>query len=328
MRPNFRILFLLFITALFYSSCEKVPEETRPNIVWINCEDTGPDWGCYGLDYATTPNIDKLAEDGIVFNKAYATAPICAPARSCLITGLYATSLGTQHLRCEVDRPDFIKTLPEILSQQGYFTTNQAKTDYNFDPEGVWNYWQNELSPWRKRKGKQPFFSMFVFGMTHEGSANRSEKWEENTRDLPKELFHDPTKVPVPPHYPDTPEIRKIWSHYHDNITVFDRKVGEIVQNLKDDNLLDNTIIFVFSDHGAGLPRHKRWLNVTGLHVPLVVYVPEKFKHMSRVSLGEKNDELVSFVDFAPTVLSMAGAEIPKTMEGQPFMGRRIAPER
>jgi len=320
--------FLIFIIVCLTFGCEKVPEEIRPNIVWINCEDTGPNWGCYGDDYATTPNIDKLAENGVLYTKAFATAPICSPSRSCLITGLYATSLGTQHLRCEVKRPDFIRTLPEILSSEGYFTTNQAKTDYNFDPTGVWDYWKNELAPWRKRKERQPFFSMFVFGMTHEGSVNNSSKWEQNTADLPQELFHDPAEVPVPPYYPDSPEIRKIWSHYHDNITVFDRKVGEVVQNLKEDKLLDNTIIFVFSDHGTGLPRYKRWLNITGLHVPFLVYIPEKFKHMSRVSPGEKNNELVSFVDFAPTVLSIAGVDIPKTMEGQPFIGKRIFPPR
>lgn len=327
MLSKLNLICVLLVYVLF-AACEKAPTETRPNIVWINCEDISPNWGCYGDEYATTPNIDKLAQEGVVFTKTYATAPICSPARSCLITGLYATSLGTQHLRSEVKRPDFIKTLPEILSSQGYFTTNQAKTDYNFDPSDVWDYWKNELTPWRKRKKDQPFFSMFVFGMTHEGSVNHSEKWKENTKDLPKELFHDESKVPLPPYYPDTPEIRKIWTHYHDNITVFDRKVGEIIKNLKEDKLLENTIVFVFSDHGTGLPRYKRWLNVTGLHVPFVAYVPEKYKHMCRGSLGDKNSELISFVDFAPTVLSMAGIEVPETMEGQPFMGHRIAPPR
>ena len=169
---------------------------------------------------------------------------------------------------------------------------------------------------------------MYVFGNTHEGSVNSSARWAQNTKDLPTELFHDSTKVPLPPYYPDTPEIRKIWTHYYDNITVFDRFVGEIVQNLQDDGLMENTIIFIFSDHGAGVPRYKRWLNVTGLHVPFIAYIPEKDKNMSRVQVGEKNDELVSFVDFAPTVLSLAGAEIPETMEGQPFLGKRIAPPR
>ncbi len=317
-------LFLFFI----FSACKKLPEDTRPNIVWINCEDISPNLGCYGDKYATTPNIDKLAKEGIVFTKTFATAPVCTPSRSCLITGLYATSLGTQHLRSEVKIPDFIQTLPEILSSEGYFTTNQAKTDYNFDPANVWDYWKNELTPWRNREKGQPFFSMFVFGMTHEGSVNHSEKWEENTKNLPRELFHDESTVPLPPYYPDSPEIRKIWTHYHDNITVFDQKVGEIIQNLKEDDLLRNTIVFVFSDHGAGLPRYKRWLNITGLHVPFVAYVPEKYKHMCRVDPGEKNNELISFVDFAPTMLSIAGIEIPSTMEGQPFMGHRIAPPR
>jgi len=208
------------------AGCQIQQKESAPNILWINCEDISPSLGCYGDQYATTPNIDKLAEHGVTFEKAYSTAAICSPSRSCLITGLYATSLGTQQLRCEINKPEFLKTFPEHLAQSGYFTSNNNKTDYNFNPEGVWQYWKEDNAPWRQRTGKQPFFSMFTFGMTHEGSVNHTEQWEKNTENLPDSLFHDPAKVPIPPYYPDSPEIRKIWSHYYDNITVFDRVVG------------------------------------------------------------------------------------------------------
>ncbi len=319
-------LFLLFI--LNAKSSEYGKNDQLPNIVWINCEDVSLNWGCYGDEYATTPNIDNLASKGIVFDKAFATSPICAPARSTLISGVYSTSLGTQHLRSDVKRPDFLKILPEILSKNGYFTTNLAKTDYNFDPTGTWDYWERDEVPWRQRKDNQPFFSMYVYGMTHEGSVNHSEKWAQNTKDLPAELFHNPEKVTLPPYYPNTKEMRKIWAHYHDNNTVFDRVVGAIVDSLKTDGLLENTIILVFSDHGAGLPRYKRWLYDTGIHVPVVAYIPEKFKHLVDTKIGEHTNRIINFADFAPTMLSLAQIEIPDYMEGKPFMGQEIATPR
>jgi len=299
-----------------------------PNILWINCEDVSLNWGCYGDRFATTPNIDKLADHGVVFDQAFAPAPICTPSRSTLITGVYATSLGTQHLRSSVKRPDFLKALPEVLSANGYFTSNNGKTDYNFDPKGIWEYWQEDKAPWRNRKEGQPFFSMFVYGMTHEGSVNHVEQWVRNTKDLPPELFHKPEKVSLPPYYPDTPEMRKIWAHYYDNITVFDRVVGTIVENLKADGLLDNTIIFVFSDHGAGLPRYKRWLYDTGIHVPVVAYIPDKYRRLVEFEIGLHTKQIVNFADFSPTVLSLAGIDIPKYMGGRPFMGQQIAEPR
>ena len=322
MKTHFSLLIL------FLSFSSLVSGNQKPNIVWINCEDVSLNWGCNGDNFSTTPNIDNLAKHGIVFDKAFSPSPICAPSRSTLISGIYSTSLGTQHLRSDVKRPDFIKILPELLSENGYFTTNLAKTDYNFDPTGVWNYWNRDETPWRKRKNNQPFFSMFVYGMTHEGSVNHTEQWKKNTKDLPSELFHDPDKVVLPPYYPDTKEMRKIWTHYYDNITVFDQKVGAIIDSLRVDGLLENTIIFVFSDHGAGMPRYKRWLYDTGIHVPVVAYIPEKYKHLTNTNIGDHSTEIINFADFSPTMLSLAGIRIPKYMEGKPFMGEKIAPKR
>ncbi|UZR98733.1 sulfatase-like hydrolase/transferase [Chondrinema litorale] len=292
-----------------------------PNIVWINAEDISPAFGCYGDNFAITPNTDALASKGIVYKKAFATAPICAPSRSCLATGLYATSMGTQHLRSVTPKPEFIKTLPEMLRNEGYFTSLSGKTDYNFDPTGVWEYWENDNTPWKKRKEGQPFYSMFVFGLSHEGAGNIREKYESSVEDLPKEMFHDPAKVKVPPYYPDNEKARELWARYYDLVSAFDQKVGEVVENLEADGLMENTFIFVFADHGFGMPRYKRWLNETGLKVPLVVYTPEKYKSYFSESPGSTTEDLVSFVDFVPTTLSLAG--IPKTeyMPGNAFLG-------
>ncbi len=320
-----------FLLLVFFSqSCRYQTTAGPPNIIWLNCEDLSPILGAYGDEYATTPNLDQLAREGILFRNAYATAPICAPARSCMVTGVYATSLGTQHLRSELERPDLVKTVPEYLKQAGYFTTNYAKTDYNFDPEGLYDYWKKDLAPWRAREAgdERPFFSFFVFGMTHEGSGNILERYQQSVADLPPSLFHDPDKVTVPPYYPDTPEFRELWAHYYDCAAALDRTVGEIITNLKNDGLYDDTIIIFFSDHGNGMPRYKRWLNHSGLHVPFIVYAPEKYRHLTREEPGSENTNLINFADLAPTTLSLAGLSIPDHLPGIPFMGHEIGQPR
>ncbi len=300
----------------------------KPNILWINAEDMSPHLGCYGHPDAITPHIDRLAADGIVYHNAFATAPICSPSRSCLATGLYATSLGTQHLRCEVEIPEQVVPLASRLRRLGYFCTNTGKSDYNFDPNGIWDAWNSEPAPWRKRKTGQPFFGFITVGETHEGRINFLDRYQQATTDLPEELKHDPAKVTLPPFYPDTPEIRAIFARLYDLATVFDRKVGEIIGRLKQDGDLENTIVFVFGDHGNGLPRYKRWLNDSGLRVPLVVYVPPKFRHLSPHAPGSKTDRLVSFVDFPATAMSLAGADVPDILQGKPFLGKTIAAPR
>jgi len=323
--------FYLFIVLLFFSCQSEQRGEVElppPNIVWINAEDLSPAFGCYGDDFATTPNIDKLAKNGVVYTNSYATAPICAPSRSALATGLYATAMGTQHLRSETPKPDFIQTLPEHMRQAGYFTSLNGKTDYNFDPTGVWEYWKNDNAPWRQRKDDRPFYSMFVFGVSHEGAGNFKDKYDELTKDLPKEMFHSKEEVEVPPYYPDNETSRDLWARYYDLISVFDQKVGEVVDNLEEDGLLENTIVFVFSDHGFGMPRYKRWLNDTGIRVPLVIYTPEKYKDYFPTKRGQKTDELVSFVDYVPTVMNLAGLEPAETMQGRAFLGKNLSEQR
>jgi len=287
-----------------------------PNILWISCEDIGPAWGCYGDPYAATPHIDALADKGYTFTQAFSNAPICAPARSTLITGMYATSLGTQHLRSEIPVPTDLQILPELLSEAGYFTTNNSKTDYNFSPDGRWNENGNDAH-WRNAPDGSPFFSVFNFGITHEGQTNRLDP--ELTASL--DQHHDPDNAKLPPYFPETPKFQEVWAHMYDLISVFDQEVGKLVQQLKEDGLYENTIIFVFADHGFGLPRYKRWLYNSGLQVPLVLHVPDTYQDLAaNLSMGQI-DQMVGFVDFAPTMLTLAGADIPDRMEGKNFLG-------
>lgn len=313
---------LLLLLTFFFAGLSQAADSPPPNVVWINVEDISPWLGCYGDEYAITPNLDAFAKESILFENAFATAPICAPSRSCLITGLYATSMGSQHLRCEVTLPDSIKPFPKYLREAGYFCTNYAKTDYNFSPDGCFDYLKQDMAPWRQRKDtEQPFFSFFVVGDTHEGPGNFRDRYEAATKDLPEELRHDPAKAFVPPYYPDTPKMRELLARYADLITAMDREVAKIFANLKEDGLWDNTVVWFFSDHGHGLPRHKRWLNDSGLRVPLMIHLPKDSRVAGDLANGDRTDRLVSFVDFAPTVMQLAGLAVPSVMQGNNLLG-------
>ncbi len=312
---------IIAVSCLYLFSIACHPKQDKlPNILWITCEDNSPAWGCYGDEQATTPNIDRIAQEGYVFTQAFSHAPICAPARSTLITGMYATTLGTQNLRSEIPVPSDLKILPELLSDHGYYTTNNAKTDYNFSAEGRWDE-NSKDAHWRNRKRGSPFFSVFNFGITHEGHANSDRK--EDTQSL--DVLHDPNQVELPPYFPDTEEFRSIMAHQYDLITVFDQEVGKLLDQLDQDGLSENTVVFIFSDHGYGLPRYKRWLYDTGLRVPFVLYIPDQFRRQFR-QLNPKVDDLIGFIDFAPTVLDIVGMEKPTRMQGHGFLARSSSP--
>ena len=323
-----RFLFLA-LACLAPSWVRGAEPQGLPNIVWINCEDLDPWIGAYGHRHADTPNLDRFAKEAYRFDNAFATAPICAPARSTLITGHYATSLGSQHLRCEVTLPDFARPFPTRLRELGYFVTNDSKTDYNFSPQGIYDYWKREGAPWLQRPDQDtPFFSFFVLGTTHEGPGNFYERYESATRGLSPERRQDPNVVSVPSYYPDTPKMRELLARYGDLVTALDEQVGSLFAQLQSDGLWEDTIVWFFSDHGTGLPRHKRWLLDSGLRVPLLVRVPEKFRSMvpDHWKAGAGVEELVSFVDFAPTVLRLAGDEGSTESQGRAFMGSQRDP--
>ncbi|MFC1734660.1 sulfatase-like hydrolase/transferase [Candidatus Hydrogenedentota bacterium] len=293
--------------------------DKHPNILWITCEDISPHLGCYGHEEARTPNLDRLASEGMRFENAFGISGVCAPNRSCIITGMYPTTLGTSHMRTRIKPPDHVRCFPEYLRRAGYYCSNRAKQDYQFEaPEDSWDDSSGDAH-WRGRAEGQPFFSVFNFGMTHEGGiANR---YKERKKELEPDA-HDANKMKVPPYYPNTPEIREMWAGYFDVITEMDVVVGNVLEALKADGLAENTIVFYYSDHGVGLPRGKRSVYDSGMRVPMIVRWPGHIKP------GTVTDDLISFVDLAPTVLSLAGVSIPDHMRGRPFLGDKKAKPR
>lgn len=295
----------------------------RPNILWITCEDMSLHLGCYGDNYANTPNLDALAREGTRYTNAFTVAGVCAPSRSCLITGMYPTTLGTCHMRCNHAPPEHVRCFPAYLRRAGYYCTNNVKTDYQFDvPADAWDENSNKAH-WRNRREKdQPFFAVFNSTITHESQIG-------NLNSLPKALasritggLHDPAHAELPPFYPDTEVIRKHWAHMYDLQSAMDVWAGDLLKQLDEDGLAGNTVVFFFSDHGDGIPRAKRWLYDSGLRVPLLVRWPQQLEANS------VSDRLVSFVDFAPTVLSIAGVDIPAHMQGTPYLGARAGKPR
>lgn len=304
------------------STGQALAQVARPNILWITCEDISADLGCYGRPDAVTPHLDRLASQSVRYTQAFATIGVCAPARSSIITGLYPPSIGTHHMRCRGPLPPEIRCFTEYLREAGYYCTNNVKTDYNFDPPPeAWDE-SSRQAHWRNRAPNQPFFAVINLTTTHEGQVRMpDERFARVTADLAPHERHDPDRVTLPPYHPDTPEVRRDWARYHDLITVMDRQVADILEQLEADGLADETIVFFYSDHGAGLPRSKRWLYDSSLNVPLLVRFPKRYRRWSPVAAGETTDRLVSFVDFGPTVLSLAGIEPPEVMQGEAFLG-------
>ena len=301
-----------------------------PNILWLTSEDMSADLGAYGDAYAETPHIDGLAEQGVTYTNAFATAPVCSPARFTLLTGIYATTAGTQGLRSKAPIPDDITGFPAYLRGLGYYTTNNVKTDYNTADEQrlIAESWDESSAEahWRGREDGQPFFAVFNHMHTHQSRISFLDtEFPELTDALGK---HDPAAAPLPPYYPDDPDVRKTVARYYDAVTAMDANVGRLLTELEENGVADNTIVFFYGDHGTGLPRGKRVLYDSGLHVPLVIYFPEKWQHLAPVPPGSSTDRLVSFVDFAPTMLRLVGHDVPEHMQGIPFLGEDSVTER
>lgn len=287
---------------------------SRPNILWITSEDNGPHLGAYGDSFATTPNLDALAMRGTLYLNAWANAPVCAPARTTIISGVYPTATGAEHMRSMVALPPGMLMFPARLREAGYYCTNNSKEDYNLQKTGeVWDE-SSSRAHWKNRKPGQPFFAVFNITTTHESQIRRR----------PHDLKHDPKKVPVPAYHPDTPEVREDWAQYYDKMTEMDAQAGKLLDEIQRAGLAEETIIFYYGDHGPGMPRSKRWPYNSGLRVPLIVFVPEKFSSLrsDEYGAGAQVERLVGFVDFAPTVLSLAGIKPPSYMHGQPFLGK------
>ncbi|WCJ58517.1 sulfatase-like hydrolase/transferase [Fontisphaera persica] len=300
-----------------YLSAAAAPA-ARPNILWLVAEDINAHLGCYGDTYARTPHLDKLAAKGTVYLNAWSTAPVCAPARTALITGMSPPALGAEHMRSIVPVPAHIRMYPDYLREAGYYCCNNAKTDYNLKgADKAWHESSNKAH-YNKRAPGQPFMAVFNHEITH----------ESRIRTRPHEWVHDPARAPVPPYHPDVLETRQDWAQYYDNITTMDAQVGKRLAELEEAGLAEDTIVFFYGDNGSGMPRHKRWLWQSGLRVPLIVYIPPKFRHLAPPDYqpGGRSERLVDFVDFAPTLLSLAGVRPPPHMHGKAFLGPYATP--
>lgn len=316
------------LLGLFYLTTP-VTAADRPNILWIVGEDLSAALGCYGDAFADTPRIDQLARESVRYTRAYATAPACSPSRTCLIRGVPAPSSGTHQMRSTFPVPVELPGFPSLLRRAGTFTSNNVKTDYNCadEPGLVAACWDrcDATAHWRNRPDDRPFFSIFNSMTTHQ---SRTMVWpherfvaEVQSR-LHSDRIHDPSAVTLPPYYPDTPAMRRTLARFYDCVSVFDDEVGSLLDQLQADGLTEDTIVFVYTDHGSGMPRHKRVLLETGLHVPLLVRFPEKWQHLAPAAPGATIDRLVSFEDFGPTVLALSGVPQPDGMSGRPFLGQ------
>ena len=333
------------LAALALSLLAAAPDESPaapPNVLWITCEDLSPRLGCYGDHLARTPHLDRLAAEGTRYTRAFGVYGVCAPNRYCLITGRYPTSDGAGPMRTmkrtsaladvtdpvlraiptwEATPPPDVRCFPELLRAAGYYCTNDSKTDYQFKaPVTVWDE-SSGKAHWRNRPGHgtpdaAPFFAVFNFTTTHESKVHK--------RTSP--AVTDRAAVPVPPFLPDVPAVREDIARQYDNLAVLDTQVGEVLAELEADGLAGNTVVMFFSDHGDGLPRYKRWVYDSGLHVPLIVRFPPDYS--DRGPPGGVEERPVSFVDFAPTVLNLAGSEPRDWHQGTAFLGPDASPPR
>ena len=326
-----KIIYLFFSILIFlfsFFSCKSDIDKNKeqlPNIIWLVAEDQSPEFfPIYGNSTVELPIIESLAKDGILFNNAYTPAPVCAPARSAIITGLYPSTLGTHNMRTYNSYkkenqpsigipsyspilPDGVKMFPEYLRKIGYYTSNNSKEDYNFKKtDGVWDD-SSSNAHWKNRAPGQPFFAVFNFGISHE-----SQIWEQGSNDI----LVDQNLVPIPPVFPDTPKIRKDIAVNYSNLIRLDKKIGKIISQLKQEGLYEKSIIFFYGDHGGPFPRYKRSLYETGIKVPLVIKFPNsKFA-------GTENNDFISFIDYAPSILSIVGIKPPDVMQGKAKFGK------
>ena len=295
----------------------------KPNFVFILSEDNSKHYlRLYGAELGATPAIESLAREGLVFNHAFSNAPVSSVARTTLMTGILAPKAGFQYHRKHTPAhlPEGVQMWPSYLRGAGYYTTNNSKKDYNvIETKGVWDA-SSKKANWRNRPSKDtPFFHMQTFGVSHESSLHFPRKSFQNNQ--PKT---NPSEVTLPPYHPDTPTFRFTYARYFDRIKQMDSMVDKLIKQLDEDGLLENTFIFYFGDHGGVLPRGKGYLHETGLHIPLVVRIPEKWRTEIPLEIGSRVDGFVSFIDFGPTLLHLAGLNSPKVIDGSPFLGSAI----
>lgn len=315
---SYRFRFLISLLAVALGSLTARAAADRPNVLWLTSEDHGPHVGAYGDALARTPTFDALAARGMAYRRAWSNHPVCAPARTAIISGMYATSTGSVHMRSMVPMPAGVRMFPEILREAGYYATNHVKEDYNLPKsDRTWDV-SSAKAHWKNRPAGQPFFAVF----------NSTKSHESQMRLRPHTAITDPARVRVPAYHPDTPEVRQDWAQYYDQVSAADADAGLRLREVEEAGLAEETIVFYFADHGSGMPRNKRWPSNSGLQVPFVVYFPPKWRHLApaEYAAGGWSERLISFVDLAPTMLSLAGVKPPAWMDGRAFAGPHATP--
>lgn len=319
---TFSLYSAAILAATNFSAKAETENNEKPNILWLTFEDSSwYEFGCYGNTQVKTPNIDALAAQGIQFMNAWSVAPQSSPARSSLITGCYATTFGMDVHPRPFKTPEGI-FFPQHLRDNGYYCTNNNKTHYNttIDNTICWDECDiNASYNSVEREKNQPFFAVFNAVTSHMGRIRTFHL--DGRRDYTQEGIY-PSKLQLPAHVPDLYEVRSDYAAHLEAIQDVDEWVGIFIKDLKEKGLYDNTIMFVFSDNGGCLPRGKGYLYETGLKVPLIIHIPDKWKHLSDIKSGTKENSLISFVDLGPTVLSLAGINPPKHMQGEAKLGK------
>ena len=319
-----KVIQLIISTTALMISCFSAYAADLPNFVWLTSEDNSVHFSrIYSEAGIAMPAIEGLAKHGLVFEHAFSNAPVCSVARTTLIAGAYAPRIGTQYHRRSklVPMPDNGKIYPWYLQQAGYYTSNNSKTDYNVITDEGWN----DSSPnaiWRNREAGQPFLHVQNTAITHESSLHFSREEMEITANTTTS-----DSVALFPYFPDTPTFRYTHARYLDNHVRVDNYFADYIAMLEEDGVLDDTFIFYFGDHGGVLPRGKGYAYENGLHVPLVIYIPKNWKHLVDADYGSRIKGFVSFIDFAPTILNLAGIDIPPHMDGRPFLGAGVSIE-
>ena len=339
---------IFLLLGLLISCSDEKKLIKRPNIVWLVAEDLGLYIPTFGDSTISTPNLSRLADEGVRYTNVYSVSGVCSPSRASIVTGMYPTSIGAHHMRTlsqqpeakkkglinyEVVTPPKVKMVSQILRENGYYCTNNKKEDYQFYKSiTAWDE-SSIFAHWRNRANDQNFFSIFNFGVTHESNLwdpwyrhfdlepfppkRGIGKWWEQFAGIEKPLYiPDSIKISVPPYLPTSDIVKKDMKRMYSNIIEMDKKVGLILGQLEEDNLLESTIVVFYTDHGGPLPREKRLLYDSGIKVPMIIRFPNQFRS------GEIDDRLISFVDFAPTLLSMVDISIPEYHQGQAFEGK------
>ncbi len=295
----------------------------RPNVLWISTHDINPHLGCYrgvypGAEYAVTPRLDQLAAEGVVYDHAFASVPVCAPSRSAIYTGCHPTAIGTMHMRTKAVPPPEVRLFTEYFRAAGYYTTNNWFTDFQVDTPGTAFDDCSTTAHWRNRPAPDvPFFATFHGMVTHESMIYLDdEAFAAQTSQVAPGQRHDPAEAPLPPYHPDTPVFRQAWARYADLVTAMDHWAGGILDQLDEDGLAENTVVVFWSEHGLGMPRAKRWAYESGLREPLIVRWP------GVLAPGQRRTELIQLLDLAPTMLEVCGLPVPEHMHGKPFLDR------